>query len=283
MAIRDFTTVLGREPDNSTAVADRGNAYSETHDYYRAISDFGDAIRLETESGSSYLKELFESRGDAYVAVHNDGAAVNDYTDAIWLDVKSQLMLLSLGQVRALYPEYGAQSDSALLHVLHERFAVDEDEAQFSKDMTSPRSEWTVSFLLSNLFEKRGETYIRLKNFPSGLADFQRIYRGVSNMASSLERWRSVGFGGYLMDVKTSTAGGRLATLWVKKIQKSGSDVVTSFSINCENRKIMQESAYTYDQEGNVKRSEGEGNWDYIIPDTFGEYLWESSCNNMYK
>ena len=55
LAIKDFDKVLN--PDNTTAPSDRGLANLEIGQYYSAISDFDDAIRLKQE-GDIYLPNL---------------------------------------------------------------------------------------------------------------------------------------------------------------------------------------------------------------------------------
>ncbi|WP_158789467.1 tetratricopeptide repeat protein [Granulicella sp. L46] len=279
-AVRDFTVVLKREPENSSALADRGIAYEDNHNYYSAISDFGDAIQLKLKTGDVYLNDLYENRGDAYLAVKDISKAIDDYTNAISLTLGRQLILMTLAQTRSLYPEVHYLSDKAFLHVLYEGFAPTEKEEDFDKLISGEKSSWEVSFILSNLYEKRGDSYLQSKNYPLALRDFRRIYEGVPNMASSLERWRSLGFDNYLLDVKTSSIADKTANLWVKKVEKSGATSVINFSIGCDARRIKQASSYTYDRDGNLKNKEDSGVWDGVIPDTFGEYLWEASCES---
>jgi len=277
-SVRDFTVVIDREPDNASALADRGNAYVDHHDYYRAISDFGDAIRLEAKTGDPYINDLYGNRGDAYVAVHDLPRAIDDYTDAISLTLRTQVRLGTLAQMRSLYPEGNDMTDKAFLHMLHQGLDPDEDEETFDKQIFGNKTPWVVSFLLSDLYEKRGDLYFQVKDYAAALNDFKRIYDGVPNMAGSLERWRSAGFADYLLDVKTSSVTGRAANLWVKKIEKAGTSSVLNFSIDCDKRRIKQDAAYTYDRDGNLKNSESSGTWDGLIPDSFGEHLWEASC-----
>ena len=84
-------------------------------DYYNAISDFGDAIRIEQVNGDDYLATNYENRGDAYLKVRDSQRAVDDYTEAIKTRVESQIILWSLRQFRDLYPEFKKISDDVLL------------------------------------------------------------------------------------------------------------------------------------------------------------------------
>jgi tetratricopeptide (TPR) repeat protein len=186
LAVQDFTVVIEREPENASAMADRGNAHVDRHEYYPAITDFGDAIRLKTKTGDSYLSNLYENRGDAYAAVSDISKAIDDYSDAIALTLGRQLQMLTLAQLRSLYPDFSDLSDGAFLHVLHDGFAPDENEEVFDKRMAEVKSPWEVSFLLSDLYQKRGDSYLRLKDYAAALMDFKRIYQGVPNMADSL-------------------------------------------------------------------------------------------------
>ena len=113
-AIRDYGVVLTLDPDNHTAYADRGLAKLETGDSWGAIFDFGDAIRREKED-AAYLPDLYEHRADAYVRLGKYKEAISDYNKAIELKFGQMTILLSLSQIRSLYPEYDHVPDEMLL------------------------------------------------------------------------------------------------------------------------------------------------------------------------
>jgi len=60
-AIADFTQAIRLDTDNVTAYIERGNAYIEKGDYDKAFADFTQAIRLEPKNADHYM-----DRGSAY-------------------------------------------------------------------------------------------------------------------------------------------------------------------------------------------------------------------------
>src|SRR5258708_40172276 len=53
--IAAYSGLINRNPDNAVFYNNRGNAYWCTHDYHRAIADFGQAIRLDPKGVVAYL------------------------------------------------------------------------------------------------------------------------------------------------------------------------------------------------------------------------------------
>jgi tetratricopeptide (TPR) repeat protein len=211
-ALRDYGTVLTLDPENHTAYADRGLAKLETGDNWGAISDFGDAIRREKED-ASYLPNLYENRADAYVRLGQYNQAIVDYNKAIELRLGQTTILLSLKQIRGLYPEYDQASDEALLHKIHDLFWPNMEYAGFAKQLTEENGRWAIS-LLNELYEKRGDAYLRLGDFSRGILDLRRIFRGIPNFADSTDRWRALGRTAdqedYFLDAKSAEFPSRL-------------------------------------------------------------------------
>lgn len=154
-ALKDYETILKLDPENVTAYADRGLARLETGNIWGAIFDFGDAIRRKKE-GDSYLPNLYENRGDAYVKLGQYRDAIADYTKAIELSFGQMTILLSLKQIRGLYPEYDRVSDDVLIHKIHDLFWPNMEYAGFTKQLTEENGKWGIS-LLNGLYEKRGD------------------------------------------------------------------------------------------------------------------------------
>lgn len=58
-------------------------------------------------------------------------------------------------------------------------------------------------FVLNDLYESRGDAYLKLGDYGKGIRDFQRIFAGIPNFANVTERWRSLGTSG---EVRVSTS-----------------------------------------------------------------------------
>jgi tetratricopeptide (TPR) repeat protein len=280
-ALRDYEKILALDPDNAAAHSDRGLARFETGAYVAAISDFGDAIRLKKDD-DSYLPTLYENRGDAQVKLSQYRDAIADYSKAIALNFGRTTILLSLKQMRALYPEYDGVSDEVLSHRIHDLFWPNMDYSGFGKQIDG-NGKWEVSFLLSALYQKRGDAYLKAGDYRHGTLDFKRIFHGIPNMAGSTDRWRSLGSTPdeeYFIDVKsTDFPPNAPVQIWIKKAKKKTSEKL-AYQIDCKAKRISQTSFISYDATGNVANSSDYGGgWQVIVPDTLGEQLFNGACS----
>ena len=143
---------------------------------------------------------------------------------------------------------------------------------------------WSPS-LLNDLYESRGDAYLKLGNYASGIRDFQRIYAGIPDFGESTERWRQLGTVGsgetLLLDVKGSdVAAGHEPRIWLKRIGSKQSTVM-AFSVDCTGRRIRTSSSVVYDGKGNsIGGDESGGVWSAITPDTIGEQVWNGACES---
>lgn len=285
-ALRDYGIILTLDPENRTAYADRGLAKLETGDNWGAISDFGDAIRREKED-ASYLPDLYEHRADAYVGLSQYREAISDYNKAIELKFGQMTILLSLNQIRGLYPEYAHISDEMLLHKIHDLFCPNMEYMGFAKQLTQENGNWAIS-LLNELYEKRGDTYLRAGDFRRGVLDFKRIFEGIPNFADSTDRWRALGRTGdgedYFLDAKsTEFPDDGAVRLWVKMAGKKETRTV-EYELDCKTRRLNVASTVTYDSSGKaLTSSEVSSGWQRVIPDTIGERIYNGACESVRK
>lgn len=282
LAVKDFDNVLSLEPDNSTAFADRGIAQSDLGKFYLAITDFGDAMRARSK-GDIYLPTLYSNRADAYVKVRDYRSAIDDYSSAIELKLENQVILLSLAQFRGLYPEYSSVSDDVLVQILNRRFGPGQENEAFKK-LLRGNGKYTVTFLLADLYEARGDTYLKSGDYRRGILDFQRIYGGFPERVNSTERWRAIGTFGhgdnYYLDVKSSDVlAGPSPRIWVKRMGAKQSEVM-ALELNCQSRRLRQDSSISYDSNNNTVGSSEESGWSDVTPDTLGEQLWDGVCKS---
>lgn len=283
-ALRDYGTVLTLDPDNHTAYADRGLAKLETGDNWGAIFDFGDAIRRKKDD-DSYLPHLYENRGDTYVKLGQYGDAVADYSKAIELSFGQMTILLSLKQIRGLYPEYDQVSDEMLLHKIHDLFWPNMGYPGFTKQLTEENGKWGIS-TLNELYEKRGDAYLRSGDFRRGVLDFGRIFKGIPNFADSTDRWRTLGRTAdqedYFLDAKSAEfPNNGPVHLWVKIVGKKETQTI-EYELDCKTRRMNGTSTVTYDFSGKVlSSSEVSSGWQRVIPDTIGEQIYNGACGSL--
>ena len=282
-ALRDYDKILALDPDNITAYSDRGLAKLETGQYLSATLDFDDAIRRKDEH-DSFLPTLYEYRGDAHVKLGYYREAISDYSKAIERQLANEIFLLSLKQIRALYPEYDSVADDTLCRKLNVLFFPQMEYQVFAKQLIEENGKWQVSSL-NELYEKRGDAYLKAGDYRRGVLDFQRIFKGIPNFAQSTDRWRSLGRStvgdDYYLDVKSvefSTAG-RPVLLWIKTTGKKETQTV-GYEIDCKARRMNNTSSVAYDSNGKVSGSSDlSGEWQQIVPDTVGEQLYIGACS----
>ncbi|MGD1023200.1 MAG: surface-adhesin E family protein [Candidatus Sulfotelmatobacter sp.] len=281
-AVRDYDKILTLDPENKVASSDRGIAKLESGQYLSAKVDFSDSIRRR-DGEDSFLWNLYEYRGDANVKLGYYTEAIADYSKAIERHLANDTFLLSLKQIRALYPEYDAVPDETLCHKLNVLFFPQFEYKVFAKQLMEENGKWQVS-MLNELYEKRGDAYLRVGDYRRGALDFTRIFKGMPNYADSTDRWRvlgktSVGEDVYL-DVKSfefSTSGPIL--LWTKTVGKKEAQTI-AYEVDCKGRRIESTSRVAYDPDGKVSSSSDlNTGWQQIVPDTIGEQLYVGACS----
>jgi hypothetical protein len=140
-----------------------------------------------------------------------------------------------------------------------------------------------VSFLLGNLYAKRGDVYLREKDFRSAANDFARIFKGIPNLANTVDRWRWFGSTSderYFLDIKTLEFSDYAtnAKLWMKVQKKNGSSV-TEYEFNCRDKELRPHSLVEYNAAGTVVNSiTVSGDWSTPIPGSIGEDLYLGMC-----
>jgi tetratricopeptide (TPR) repeat protein len=82
----------------------RGNAYYDSKNYEKAISDYSEAIRLGPKNAATYYK-----RGNAYFDSKNYEKATSDYSEAISLDPKDAIAYYNRGRA---YRELGKNAEA---------------------------------------------------------------------------------------------------------------------------------------------------------------------------
>jgi tetratricopeptide (TPR) repeat protein len=281
LAIADYDKVLELDKDNVTAFADRGLAELEMGRYFAATSDLGEAIRRKGEDGNPLSVSMsYEYRADAYTNLGMYQDAIQNYSQAIKYKLANITFLITLHQFRGLYPEYNKVSDEVLIRKINVLFWPQYDYATMSKQLLEKESEWKIS-MINDLYEKRGDCYLRSGDYRRGVLDFTRIFKGIPDFAGTVERWRLLGGKvgeEWYVDVK-STEFAETPRLWTKFLQKDKGFNIQSFDFDCKERRIAVASTAVYDKEGKILHSdEANSGWQRVIPESRGEQMFEGMC-----
>jgi tetratricopeptide (TPR) repeat protein len=287
-AIPYYDKVIELQPDNAGAYNDRALAKTYIKDYYNAISDFSKAIELKksTPSISLRLGDSYENRAAAYVKAMNYESAIEDYSRAIGLMFASQVFLMSVPQIRTLYPEFSGISDQDLLEGLRQKYFSNMSSADFvnnyQHDIINKHEEKKPykEFVLGDLYTSRGDTYLLSGNFKNAAKDYSRgIYQGSTSI---LDRWRVISKTPdteYYIDAQTLNVSPDNFSVWVKVLNiKSQNYSRQNYQIDCSGRKIKSVSATNYDSHGNLTYRSAAQDWQSVVPETIGEVLYNGMC-----
>ena len=282
-AIPLYDKVIGLDPARWGAYNDRGLAKLYANDYYGAISDFTDALDVKKQNhiANSPLDSTYENRADAYLKAQNYDAAEADYGRAIGLKFSSTVFLMSVAQIRTVYPELHSISDADLLEGFRQMYYPNMSSANFVgqyQKNTKPYDE----FVLAGVYEKRGDAYLGSNNFRRAANEYDRA----RHMASSfvVDRWKTISKSSQselFIDTQTiDFADANVVSLWVKTIP-AGSAAYTEekYQIDCVSRKIKSLGFVNYDSRGNPRDSRDSAReWELIVPESTGEHLANCAC-----
>jgi tetratricopeptide (TPR) repeat protein len=278
-AIADYDRVLELDKENVTAWAERGVANLEIGRYLDATVDLGEAIRLEGED-SRMLSMSYEYRGDAYAKVGSYRNAIENYSQAIKYHLANLTHLISLKQIRGIYPEYDKVPDEALIRKINQFFWPQYDHATMAKILTEKESEW-LNYIIKTLYEKRADSYLKYGDYRRGVLDFTRIFKGIPDLGQYVERWRSMGGKAgeeWFIDVQSAEFGST-PRFWAKFIEKDKGYTVQAFDFDCKSRRLAMTSVAKYDKDEElVSSSETGSGWRGVIPQTRGEQMYLGVC-----
>jgi len=287
-AIPYYDKVIELQPENAGAYNDRALAKTNTNDYYDAISDFSKAIELKKSKPniSLGLDNTYENRAAAYLKVTNYDNAIQDYSRAIGLKFASQVFLMSIPQIRALYPEFKDISDQNLLEGLRQKYFSNMTSVDFVGNYQHDAVNKTEDkkpfkdFVLGDLYTSRGDAYLASGNFKEAAKDYARAtYEGSTSI---LDRWRLISKTPdteYYIDAQTMDFGPSNVSLWVKILNTNTQGYSQqNYQIDCSGRKLKSASATNYNSLGNVIFTSPAQDWQSIVPDSIGEMLYNGMC-----
>jgi hypothetical protein len=252
---------------------------------YEAISDFTEAIK---SNGRELLKsKAYQGRADAYMQTREWDLAIRDLTTAISLQIGGNILIGSVTQFRAIYPEYEAASDEAIAQKLNQTFYPDIKYEDFAARFLTNRP--LPSTVLPELYVKRSDAYLRKGDWHSALTDFRRAKNGFPDYAEAIDRWRRFGESpstrSYVDMENFDDANDGSVKLSIKQTRAEndvgGPYEVYRFELNCSAEKVRTLSWAEYNPSGTLIKSGEGGRWGGIWPDTLGKVLEDGACGQQ--
>jgi tetratricopeptide (TPR) repeat protein len=279
-AIKDYDKIAELDPE-SNIYNDRGLAKMDVGDYYSAIADFDTALEKKKPDDST-LGSTYENRADAYMKMNDCKSAIADIGKAIERHLANDSFLMSIRQFRAIYPEYNTVSNEAICRKIQVLFWPQFSYEVISKQLLKENKDYTPSFLLADLYMKRGDAYLKLGNIRRATTECSRALTAFGDYGKSLDRWRSFGSSPnsqHYIDVKTVEFSNHGAKAWLKTVAKENNYVVQQIEVDCHAKRINTTATLRHDSAGNVISQAGTTGWEQIVPDTKGESLYDGLCS----
>ena len=284
LAIKDYDKVIKLDPDYGGAYHDRGLAHMKIGEYWKAVDDFTNAIDAKKKITSKYYG--YWNRANAYAKTDRFNQAIDDYTKAIELHIGELVILMNLSQFRSIYPEYDYLDDDALITKLHNKFFPNIEPNGFAKSMSEKEKTW-ASTSAFELYDNRGDTYLKFGYFGKATEDYNRAIRIYPDYP--IERWKYITETAYskcYLDIRTvEKQSGNIYKFWIKheytktKPQEV-SHSIQSMSLDCSSKKIRTLSNISYDDKRNPFGSyDTASEWKVVIPETMGEVLYKGWCS----
>jgi tetratricopeptide (TPR) repeat protein len=305
-AIADHDRVFALDPKDLGNLNDRAETKLRIGDAYGAISDLNEVVKNK-ERAHSPLGEAsndtltYEARADAYIKTRQWELAIRDLTTAISLHIGTQVLLANIDQFRALYPEYGPATDDAIARKLQQTFQPNMKYEDFAQGFLRRSGSFGFpDFVLADVFIKRLDAYLRAGNWRAAKADFRRAQRGYLNAPAAIDRWREIDpteNAQIFVDMKTfDDSRSDSINIWIKQTRsaetqrfkrvdtnvESSSDTgpysLQEFELNCTVRQIRAVSVTNYDASGQLMTSHEGGKWNSVVPESFGETIYNGVC-----
>jgi tetratricopeptide (TPR) repeat protein len=183
-AVRDYDEALLRTTRASarSLYNDRGLARFAAGQYHAAILDFSQSMALGCADDA--LCQSYVNRADAYIKVQNYVQAIADIGVQIRRTLSNAVFLINIDDFRRIYPEYDAVPDAVLCEKLRSLFFPAMSYASFSKQFLM-EAKLKPTFVLSDLYLKRGDAYAKLGRAAAAEAEYDRVSRTFPDFARS--------------------------------------------------------------------------------------------------
>jgi tetratricopeptide (TPR) repeat protein len=281
-AIPYYSTVIEFDPNRYGAYNDRGLAKTYVNNSYGAIEDFSESIRLKKTESDFALDNTYENRAAAYVKVRDFQRAVEDYSRAIGIKFSSQVFLMSVTQIRSIYPEFRDIPDQDLLEGLRQKYFPTMSYSDFSGQYQKNNKPFE-DFILAGLYVDRADSYLAEGNFGKAASEYARAIHSDSTYV--FDRWKVISKAPdteVSIDSQTlNFSQGNIVSLWTKTVRpKSPIYSEENYQIDCASEKIKLISSVNYNSDQVLNSKEFKGDWGSVAPESLGELLYNGMCGN---
>ena len=179
-----------------------------------------------------------------------------------------------------------AASDEAIAQKLNQTFYPEMNYEDFSQRFLMGHS--SFSTIISGLYIKRSDAYLKKGDWRSALTDFRRATNGFPDYAVGLDRWRQFdetsNAHSYVDMENFDDANDGSVKLSIKQAHgvkdAPGPYELYRFELNCSAEKIRTLSWAEYNASGTLVKSGEGGRWGSIWPNSLGEILEHGACSN---
>ncbi len=284
-AIPYYDKVVELDPNNAGAFNDRGLAKMSTNDYYGATSDFSKSIELKKSGSPSSLDQLYlfhsyQNLAEAYSKTGQYDEAIDSYNRAIGVEFGQQAILMSLTQIKFIYPELNSVSDQDLIEGLRQKYYPNISSKDFF-DSVHGNTKPYEDFILAGLYAGRGDVYLSKGNVRKAKQEYSRALR--NDHTYSIDRWKAIFKD---LDKESSIdfntldfSQPNLVSVWLKTVNTgSQNSTQQNYQIDCSGRKIKLLASTSYNLYGAPINTTTEQSWESIFPETMGETLYNDLC-----
>jgi tetratricopeptide (TPR) repeat protein len=223
------TKVLQQDPNNVSALIERGKAFRDKNDFTSALTDYNKAIALSDTSARAYL-----GRGLAYLGLNQYENAITDFTKTISLSP-------DLGEAYARRGEARVKLQSEYQLALN-----DFDKAQ------------SLGYSTSGLYRYRGQAYVRLGNKTQAVEAFLKaaeLQPGNTDVDPEILAALNEAIDLNLQDPRLYLQRGRLL-----RTKRDYSDAINDFTesirLNAQQPRAFEERADAYYSSGQCTRAQ---------------------------
>jgi tetratricopeptide (TPR) repeat protein len=161
-AIQDYSTENTLHPNNAAAYNDKALTEIAIDQFSQGIVDLKKALEIRDANpkyGPNGIMgyDTYQNLGDAYVKAGDFASATSSYSRAIGIKFASQVFLMNVDKIRAIYPEFQNISDQDLLEGLRQKYFPDMTSTNFNSQIVNNKG--FNDFILSDLYVARGDAY----------------------------------------------------------------------------------------------------------------------------
>ncbi|MFH1285101.1 MAG: tetratricopeptide repeat protein, partial [Candidatus Micrarchaeota archaeon] len=180
-AISDYGEAIRLNPKHTKVYYDRGIAYFQKGDYDKALSDFTTAICLNPKDANA-----FNNRGGIHILKGDYDKALSDCTEALRLTPNDADVYYNLGLAYKKKGDYdqaivnfteALRFNSKCTDAYYNRGKVYDNKGDYHKAISDYNQVLLINPRYENIFNNRGNTYFKKGDYDQAISDFSEALR----------------------------------------------------------------------------------------------------------